>query len=687
MKYLITMLTFSALVGCGGGNDNDRRPSGNADLRVLIVDDATLVPVFASSTTRYTASVTGGTDSTRVTATAVDDRAGIQVDGIAVRSGSPSDPIPLVVGTTTIDVQVTAEDGTRRTYTVVVTRPIPSSNANLSQLSLTVAILDQIFDPALQTYSAATGHLGSSTRVVASPEIAAASLITNGVDFEAGEQSDYVPLRTGTDSVTVLVTAEDASTTRSYVVNTTRAGLNSLNQRTYIKASNPDPEDRFGTDISLHDEILLVGAPWEQSSATGIDGNQTDNAINEAGAAYVFDRIGNTWFQSSYVKASNTGAEDRFGWSLSVANSLAIGAPGEQSLNNQQDNSGSGVGALYVFDPAAGNSWTQTAYLKASNAESDDRFATTVASEGDRILAGAPFEGSSATGVNGDESNNNLLEAGAAYLFDRDSSGNWQQVAYFKASNTDNQDQFGNAVAISNETLAIGAWLEDSGATGVGGDQNSTDEADSGAVYLFDESDSGSWSQSAYIKASNTENGDGFGSALALDDDILVVAAPTEDGGIAGNQQDNSEADAGAVYVFSRSTSGEWQQEAYIKASNPGLGDRFGSSVEILGNLLAVGAPGERSNATGINGDQQNESTLDAGAVYLFERNSSGGWSQIAYIKASNTDTGDTFGRGLGLDADTLVVGTPLEASTSSGIDGDESDNTVESAGAVYVIR
>src|SRR5499427_1993298 len=155
--------------------------------------------------------------------------------------------------------------------------------------------------------------------------------------------------------------------------------------------------------------------------------------------------------------------------------------------------------------------------------------------------------------------------------------------------------------------------------------------------------------QVTYIKASNPHMGDHFGNggtleghgvALSGDGNTLAVGAPYESSsakGINGNQTDTSLYSAGAVYVFAR-TNNAWSQQAYIKASNPGQSDHFGFVVSLSqnGNTLAVSAPGEKSAAKGINGDQSDDSIQDAGAVYVFSRTGMA-WSQQAYIKASNT--------------------------------------------------
>jgi hypothetical protein len=268
-------------------------------------------------------------------------------------------------------------------------------------------------------------------------------------------------------------------------------------------------------------------------------------------------------------------------------------------------------------------------------------------------------------------------------------------IGYFKASNTESNDLFGEDVALSGSgnILAVGAHLEDSAATGINGNQNDNRAQDAGAVYVFSRENDGIWHQEAYLKASNTDPGDEFGARIAMSADGSTLAVRSYDAsaatGINGNQNDNSAEDAGAVYVFNRSASGEWNQQAYIKASNTDAGDRFGHSIALSfhGNSLAVGARHEDGSAIGINGDQDDNSAIDAGAVYLFNRNSRGEWEQEAYIKASNTDIRDIFGISVALSDDgrTLSVGAIHEDSSVTGINGDESDNSAQNTGAVYI--
>ena len=124
----------------------------------------------------------------------------------------------------------------------------------------------------------------------------------------------------------------------------------------------------------------------------------------------------------------------------------------------------------------------------------------------------------------------------------------------------------------------------------------------------------------------------------------------------------------------------------YLKASNTDADDVFGSSVAISGDTIVVGAQVEDSNATGVNGNEADNSASDAGAAYVFTR-TGGGWTQEAYLKASNTDAGDWFGWSVAISGDTIIVGAGREYSNATGVNGNEVDNSVFTAGAAYVFR
>jgi hypothetical protein len=274
--------------------------------------------------------------------------------------------------------------------------------------------------------------------------------------------------------------------------------------------------------------------------------------------------------------------------------------------------------AAYVFT-RTDSVWSQQAYLKASNTGVGDRFGSSVAISAEALIVGAHLEASNATGVDGDETNNLANNSGAAYVFTR-TAGVWSQQAYLKASNPEANDWFGWSVAISGDTLVVGAPQEDSNATGIGGIETDNSLACSGAAYVFTRTDS-VWSQQAYLKASNnTERGDHFGYSVAISGEALVVGATREDSnatGVDGDEANNSVLSAGAAYLFAR-TAGFWSQRAYLKASNTGDSDEFGSSVAISGETLVVGTAAEDSNATGVDGDGANILASASGAAYVF---------------------------------------------------------------------
>lgn len=455
----------------------------------------------------------------------------------------------------------------------------------------------------------------------------------------------------------------------------------------YVKASNTEENDKFGYSIALSENgnTLVVGVPYESSNAFGIDGDQSNNDANESGAVYVFTLTGNTWSQQAYIKASNTEEGDWFGKSIAISidgNTLAVGAPYESSNTtiidgNETNNDANDSGAAYVFS-RLGSQWTQQAYIKASNTEAHDWFGSSLAVADEGNILAVAAKGTDA--------------GGSVYVFKRADSA-WSQQAIVEASNAEVGDWFGESVSLSNDgnTMAVGAFLESSNATGINGDENDNSASGSAAVYVFSRN-TDSWTQEAYIKASNSKAGIAFGESIALaaDGDTLAVGATYENSnatGIGGDQYNQDAEHSGAVYVFTRST-GIWTQQAYMKASNTASNDYFGAAIALSadGNMLAATAYGENMKDTGIGGDQNNFGAVDSGAVYLFTR-SADQWTQMAYIKASNTDTGDLFGTSIALSADgkTLAVGATNENSIATGVDGDQSNNNASNSGAVYI--
>lgn len=381
---------------------------------------------------------------------------------------------------------------------------------------------------------------------------------------------------------------------------------------------------RFGTSVAASGDTIVVGMRDDWQNAQGVDGVTTDIALTaHSGAAYVFVRVGSTWVQQAYLKPHNTHYMQLFGSSVAIdGDTIVIGAEGDRKTPSGVDKPN--TGAIFVFTRSQGV-WSQQAYIKASNFATNDEFGSSVGIFGDTIVAGAPREDSVSAGVNG--------------------------------------NQFNDPSPIE----------------------------DVGAGYVFVRSN-GIWSQQAYLKPLDPASNDMFGASVGIFEDRIVISAPAEDSsavGVNGNPFDTSASDSGAAYVFLR-TGIDWIQEAYLKASNTGTGDRFGDShlegcsVAISGDTIVIGARNEDSNASGVNGDETNDLSSNAGAAYVFHFDGSV-WSQQAYLKAMNPDPEDYFGLSVSIWGDRIVIGAPLESGSGFGVNSTATGNAAPQSGAAYL--
>src|SRR5712691_4177768 len=341
------------------------------------------------------------------------------------------------------------------------------------------------------------------------------------------------------------------------------ASASALRQVAYVKASNPGEEDHFGHAIALSGDgaTLVVGAPMESSAARGINGKGENEPGDSSGAVYVYSRRGTSWAQQAYIKASNPGSDDQFGFAVTLSgdgNTLAVSAPYEDSAatginGNQADNSMANSGAVYVFS-RAGSTWSQRAYVKASNTgekDEGDEFGYSIAlsDDGNTLAVGAIGEDSAAKGINGNQADNSANGAGAVYVFTR-SGGTWAQQAYVKSSKPARNIMYGYSVSLSanGDTMAVGEYDADRGR---------------GALYVVTRN-GGTWSQQARLQPATLDPQDSMGCWVAISDDGNTIAAGAMDedtlvpginvvqgghSGIVDGPDDNS---AGAAYVFVR---------------------------------------------------------------------------------------------------------------------------------------
>jgi len=426
-----------------------------------------------------------------------------------------------------------------------------------------------------------------------------------------------------------------------------------------FKASNTGVGDEFGTSVALSADgkTLVVGAPKESSYPHGVNEEyQDDNSQPAAGAVYVFTIKNDTWTQQAFLKSHTSTSDDNehFGHTVALSadgNTLAVGESGYGCK-----------GRVHVF-VRVGESWAQHGFFTPSE-NCTDLFGSSLAisDDGNTLAAGAP----------GDDGPSNLnTNRGLVYLFTREND-TWMQQTTLTALNANDYDLFGSAVALSGDgkSLAVSAIGED----GNGSDSDDNNVPKSGAVYVF-ERENDTWIPNHYLKASTPGEEDIFGYSIALSEDgsSLAVGAPYESG-------------AGAAYLFSREDN-TWAQDAYVKASNPGVSDGFGSSVALSGDgaTLVVGAIGESSHAKGLNGDEENDSSDFSGAAYMFTLGDT--WTQETYIKASSPRGGDNFGGvvALSADASTLAVGAARDNSSTTGVGNEPNSGVAFNTGAVYL--
>ncbi len=408
----------------------------------------------------------------------------------------------------------------------------------------------------------------------------------------------------------------------------------------YLKASNTGTGDAFGWSIALSDDgnTLAVGAPFEDSSTAG---NPASNGATDSGAVYIFAKSGNGWIQQTYLKAQTVVAGANFGGSVALSsngNTLAVGA----ALEN------SSAGGAYVFTRNNGT-WSQPTRIQASNSYANAYFgwSITLSDDGTTLAVGSPGESSSVSNVAAN--NHAASNAGAVYTY-RYNAGSWGNQGYLKAGTIAADDHFGAAVALSGSgaTLAVGAPYKSGGV---------------GRTYVFRYTSS--WGSAATLAASNGASGDNFGATVALNTtgDTLAVGAPFK----ASNG-----ANAGAAYVFSGNN---WSQETYLRGTNTEVDDDFGSALALSGdgNTLAVGAIGEKSSATGVSAavaaSNADDDTKDGvGAVYLFKRSNNAWSTQATYIKPSVSNVGNEFGTAIGLSSNgnTLAISGGFEQSNAT---------------------
>lgn len=285
---------------------------------------------------------------------------------------------------------------------------------------------------------------------------------------------------------------------------------------------------------------------------------------------------------------------DKFGRAVALSGSTALVSASEAAVGGNDTQ-----GKVLVYDQAADGSWSQGQTLVASDGASYNEFGWSVAVAGSTAVIGA---------INARIGTNN--SQGAAYVFSRGSDGSWSETQKLFASDGFSVDWFGNAVAIEDGTIVVAAY---------GAHYN--DQAMRGSVYVFTQV-GGVWTQTQQLVADDGSVGDGFGNAIALSGDQLLISAP----GAAVNGNHGQ----GAVYRFAR-VGGTWSQAQKIVVAEGVENDQLGTSLAIDGNTALIGAMWRQGGQ---------------GVVYVYAEAGSG-WTQTQRLAASDGVAAHTDGIGL----------------------------------------
>ena len=375
-----------------------------------------------------------------------------------------------------------------------------------------------------------------------------------------------------------------------------------------LLGNNTESEDNFGYAVDVDGDFAIVASPKNKGS----------------GAAYIYSRDGTKWQQKRnririrMIPIDPDGAS-AFGISVDISGETAvIGATG--GVVGQDV-----VGAAYVFTQNEPPFWNQHTKLVAGDRRGGDQLGFAVAISGNEVITGAPKH--SAGG----------LASGAAYIFEQKEDGAWVETIKLSDGETASEDQFGISVSISGNLAVAGAQQDDD------------IEPNAGAAYIFERSGT-LWLQRAKLAADDAKAGDLFGNAAAINGETVLIGAPGVDG--AGPE-------AGAAYVFIRSDT-EWIQQAKLIGNDTSMFDHFGTAVALHENTAVIGAHGK------------DESSVDAGAAYIFVRNG-GSWTQQTKLTHQNAVPGDQFGRAVAIYGDSALIGAH------------RSDATGPDSGAAYI--
>ena len=354
-----------------------------------------------------------------------------------------------------------------------------------------------------------------------------------------------------------------------------------------LSASDGYSGEYFGHSVSMDGDWAIVGT----STSTG--------------AAYIFEKNSDgTWSQTQEINASDTVEDDKFGYSVSISGDYAI-----IGAYQKDDN----IGAAYIFKKSSDGTWSQLTKIIASDGMIGDNFGYNVSIHGDYALVGA---------------NQKDEYTGSAYIFKKESDGDWSQVQKLTASDPAKYDNFGNRVFVDDNFAIVGAYKKDA----------DNGDSDTGSAYIFEKKSDG-WVEVKKLTANDAESFDYFGYSVCIDDNFAVVGAYRKN----ANDEDT---DTGSVYIFKRGSDNNWSQTQELTANDAVENNKFGYSVFLDKDTLVVGAYGKNNYA---------------GGAYIFQKGINGTFIQSNILNASDGYDHDDFGNSVAISDGYVIVGAYLD--------------------------
>ncbi|WP_254560967.1 T9SS type A sorting domain-containing protein [Dyadobacter diqingensis] len=477
-------------------------------------------------------------------------------------------------------------------------------------------------------------------------------------------------------------------------------------------------DDYYGWSVAIAGNYAVVGARSEEKDMNG------ENEIEHAGAAYVLELINGKWKQVKKLSASHRNFAS-FGYAVAMdGDYIVVGAENEWHGNSPLDPHFMTFGAVYIFkkDEGGEGNWGEVTRIEGTKNNGGGAFGKSVAIKGNYLVVGAPNEGFNVGAAN------EVVCVGAAYIYKRDQggTGNWGLVKRLVDTDRKTFDQFGTAVAINGDDIAIGIpsdevkdannmILERAGAVCIynkyqGGTDNwgqtkKITEPDPGpynsfggiiamegndmvighyvfgngsgkpeSAYVFEKNQggTGNWGVIKKLVAPTPAKGDYFGQSVGIGDGYIIVGAVQEDGS-------NSMVESGSAYIFKKNQGGNknWGLVKKLTAPNPEHFEFFGKSVAISGEHALVGVPQEDDD------EFEKNNIMDAGAAYFYQKEKGGNenWGFTRKTITEERTPDDNYGYSVAISGDLAVVGSPYEDQDRFG------KNTIPDAGAAYILR